>query len=74
MGVGGLSLTPLPVLGTLSFLVGCLIQFWYEGMCLILTPYAILALYPQEACSFLNGNRGGVDLGEKGVLEKGLGG
>lgn len=36
VGVGN-SLTFLPALGTLFFLLGYLVQLWYEGICLVLS-------------------------------------
>ena len=38
---------------------------------LVVSCYAVFSWYPWEACSFLKGNRGGEDLGERGG-ERGL--
>jgi hypothetical protein len=34
---------------------------------LIVPYYVVFGWYPWEVCSFLEGNGGGVDLGERGV-------
>ena len=37
----------------------------------VASPYVMFSWYPWESCSFLKGNRGRVDLGEKRVKEPG---
>lgn len=66
-----LSLAPLPVLGTLSFLLGCPAQSCNEGPCLLLF-YLVCGVHliSLEACSFLKGKGEEVDFGEKGRGEK----
>lgn len=61
----GVSLTLLPVLGTLSLLLGCLIQPWYEGLCLDLF-YRVMSIphyFPWDSYTSLRGNEKSKDLG-----------
>ena len=67
MGVG-VSLTLLPVLGTIFILRGCLIQAFYKVMCLVLLMLRChIWVTSLQACSFLKGNRGVVYLGKEEV-------
>ena len=58
---------------TLFLLLGCLTAPRCGGLCLVLLGpcYAVFRSYYWDACSFLKGNEGIVDLGEKGGVEAG---
>lgn len=63
----GVSLTLLPVLWIPFLLLGYLVQPYYEGQWPVsLYLLCCVHLIPWEACSFLKGNGGEVDLEERG--------
>lgn len=59
----GVSLTLLPAPGTLFLLLGCLVQLWYEGFCLVLLNLFCPVWLSLGGLLF---SEGGVDLGERG--------
>lgn len=63
-----MSLTVLPVLETLVFLLGCFVQPGREDFCFVLL-YLVLNYLKIDSWSlalFCRGNKLGVDLGERG--------
>lgn len=64
----GLSLTLLPVLGSLFLLLSCFIKPGYEGLCLDLF-HLVMSMphyFPWESCSSLRKNEKSDDLGGRG--------
>lgn len=61
----GVFLMLLPALGTFLLLLGCPIQPWYKGLCLVLLYLTVLGCYLWKACSILKGNEGEVNLRER---------
>lgn len=63
----------MPTLGTPFFELGCLTPHCYDCLCLDLLLFVIPSAVdiPWEACSFINENGGGMDMGEKGGRGRG---
>lgn len=61
----GVFLMLLPALGTFLLLLGCPVQPWNKGLCLVLLYLTVLGCYLWKTCSILKGNEGEVNLGER---------
>jgi hypothetical protein len=67
----GLTLILFPAPGTIFLLLGCLVQPYYDGMCLALLQHdisIILGCSPWENCPFLKGSRGELEFGRGKVV------